>query len=75
MRILPALMLSGALTLAACSGNFERTGSGAMVGGATGAMAGALCCGDPVNDTGRGAVVGIVVGAIVGFVLDWYSSE
>ncbi len=75
MRSIPALLVSSLLTLSACSSSYERTAGGALIGGATGAMAGAMCCGDPIGNTGKGAVVGIAIGAVIGLVIDVMSSD
>lgn len=75
-RLTACLLASCLLTVSACGEKgFENVVGGAAVGGAAGAMGGAVCCGDPVNTTGKGAVIGVVVGAVIGFVVDWYGSD
>lgn len=65
-----ALIISSVLLLNACTNHFERTGTGVAVGAAAGGMAGAMCCGDPINDAGAGIIVGAIVGGIIGYLLD-----
>lgn len=70
MRLLPALIVSASLILAACSDNtYRRTMAGAGAGAAVGAAGGALCCHDPVDNIGPGILIGAAVGAAVGYLL------
>ena len=71
-KTLRCITLCAFILLSGCRGSYQHTGSGLMVGGATGAMGGALCCGNPIRDTGTGIIVGAAVGALIGYVLDVY---
>ena len=70
-RQFAAVLLASSLFLNGCTGTYEHMTGGAVVGGITGAAAGALCCHHPIQDTGRGAIIGIAVGALAGLILDW----
>ncbi|NEV64363.1 YMGG-like glycine zipper-containing protein [Thiorhodococcus minor] len=61
-----ALVLTGALILAGCGTTTgQRSGSGALLGGATGAAIGSLS-----GDAGKGALIGAGVGAAGGYIYD-----
>lgn len=58
------------LLLSACGyTRLERAGSGAVVGGITGGVVGALCCADPPHGILVGSYVGAAGGAAIGALL------
>lgn len=71
MRLLPALLLGSLLLLSSCAGpRYEKVMAGAGVGAAIGGASGALCCNDPVNNTGPGILIGAGIGALVAAIMD-----
>ncbi len=67
-KIIPALVLAGAVALGGCAYNdptVESAATGAAVGAATGALGGAVIGGvSPVEGAAAGAVVGGLAGAV-----------
>lgn len=56
--------------LSACGEtHIERAGSGAVIGGVTGFIVGALCCADPHDGAAAGAAIGAASGALIGVIL------
>ena len=68
--LIRVVLLSGLLGLSGCASSYEHVVGGGVVGGMAGAAGGALCCHDPVRDTGRGALIGIAIGALAGALWD-----
>ncbi len=69
-----AMLLTGAMMLAACAGTDQnttrRTVGGAALGAASGAAIGAIA-----GHAGRGAAIGAIAGATGGLVYDQISKE
>ena len=50
--------------------SYERTVGGGLIGGITGGLIGAACCGNPIVGAGAGIVIGIIGGVITGAAID-----
>ena len=50
--------------------SYERTVGGGLIGGVTGGLVGAACCGNPIVGAGAGIVIGIIGGVIAGAAID-----
>ncbi|MFN3147240.1 MAG: OmpA family protein [Paracoccaceae bacterium] len=82
LRTKPVLLLTaGVLTLGACTappaGNdpYQRTRSGAFLGGAVGAVTGALVSDNDLEGALIGGAIGAASGAVVGNILDQQAAE
>lgn len=65
------IALLSCLALTACGETrMERAGSGAIIGGTTGAVVGLVCCGDPIDGATAGLYIGAASGALIGALLD-----
>ncbi|MCW5766492.1 MAG: glycine zipper family protein [Phycisphaeraceae bacterium] len=63
-----AVVLAGALTLAAGMSGCNNAGEGAVAGGVIGALAG-LGIGSVTGSSGRGAAIGAISGAVGGAII------
>ena len=66
-KLLPLLFLL--LALPGCESGYSHADdalSGVMIGAATGAVVGGLCCGDPVHGIPAGILIGGVAGGVGG---------